>query len=1087
MKKRGLISPVVWLSILLLCGIPGLIYADYWGDNTYTQEQNWEDSDGYTRQCWGFNSSPWDESAEDNTTPYIVAGDGFAPDYAMANTYGGAYFTRTDFTAAAWAWIENSIMNTESVNLQGMLGGMGNGTFDFKINVRTPSGYTQDVWIQYVAIIPNDSDETAMSVRISSTSDFSNSIGTLVNKEGVQLTGPDISLSSGKWWRVTELWQVKNPEDVEYIQVATATTGIAQILDSVDIITRAGDIQPPEVSETTPLNSESDVSLDSAICLTFSKGMDTESVENAFSITPADSGTLSWSSLNSVLTFTPDMPLSPSTTYQVKVDTGAQDSSGIALAQAFELSFATEAYTAPVPEVSNAPTGTVSEDTATITIGGNGVFGYRYSLDAGAWSDICDPSDALALTDLADGNHTLELQVMDGYGNWTDLDDVTWTVVVLPTVASTYPVDNGSLSVTGTMTITFSEAMDPDTAKGAFSITPEVGGTLSWAGAGQTTLVFTPGTALASESQYTVTIAATAADAAGNTLLEAYSFTFTTLAANIIQCDVSADTYVLFGGMGGGVGYPQGTSQGQYRLKAGAVSLVDARILMRFDLTPLTDIGLTAEDVVSAKLVYTMLTEDDDASMDVGPPASAGTTMYGFIYVLDPDTCEYTGDTVEPFYWTEDVQGDGYVDMENKPWYVSGAPTVLAGHSTGPDTVGRVDISSILKGWLSGLWENNGIELKDQDDQSDPDSEYGDGYSWHLASREDADQAPVLEVIYDTDQLRIVDRAAASESLASGESRQFEAGGGDSSNYKWQATAPDGTDISAAALSTASGSTTTFTAPSLAGIVTITLTSGTESDQVFIGIGTQTGPSQAPLYLSSDTTEEEAACLAGICENLLDEMGQFASFTRICINDNGDGAFVGGTGQNGGAEMTIGVIDNPARQTTPVDIILDTLDGKSITVTISFDDVTADVSRIYIAAVDTGGLGPGGASGIYLFELYDENGDVLNANTIGALTITLPYDKSQTGSSPFTSGAWGVGHADDYDTFLSGDTDSGISTIPQEDFEEVDETNQTVSFNTTHCSAFGLVSGSGEGWTTTTAEDESLGGGCFIGSLFYQP
>jgi hypothetical protein len=541
--------------------------------------------------------------------------------------------------------------------------------------------------------------------------------------------------------------------------------------------------EPPTISDTNPGSNAEGVDVGDTVTVTFDKAMDTRSVEEAFSLalagdeTSTVSGVSSWDDRGSALTFTPDDLLAHETTYAVTVDSNAADSLGINLAGVYTFSFTTGPYVAPSPEVEQAngdpiPTGTVAVDTLELKISGVGVYFYKYSLDGGDWSDECRNTENLSLTDLSDGTHTLKIQIRDSLENWTDLDDITWTVMKPPEVVSVSPEAGSKASIEGQITVDFSEDMGTDTVEAVFSISPGVSGTLSWEGDAR--LVFTPETLLETETGYTVTIGSAAADPAGNTLGEAFTWSFTTLAANTVACPVSADTYVLFGGMGSGVGYPQGTSMGEYKLKAGAVPIVDARILIRFDLSPMTDLGLSAEDIESAHLVYTML--DNTDNMDVGPPAPEGTEMYAFLHVLDTETVEKTGEIAAPFFWTEEVQGgDGYVDMNNKPWYVPGAPYVLATHTGGPYSNGKFDITPLVRGWMDGRWENNGLELRDQDDQSWVGrtdvfgAEYGDGYSWHLVSREDTEDTPYLLVAYDTGKLRIHDRAASSEAMLPGE------------------------------------------------------------------------------------------------------------------------------------------------------------------------------------------------------------------------------------------------------------------------------------------------------------------------------
>ncbi len=85
-----------------------------------------------------------------------------------------------------------------------------------------------------------------------------------------------------------------------------------------------------------------------------------------------------------------------------------------------------------------------------------------------------------------------------------------------PTITSVSPTNESiNVPVITTISATFSEVMNKTSAEAVFSITPSVAGTFSWTG---NTMTFTPTANLADSTTYTVTIAATATDLAGNGL-----------------------------------------------------------------------------------------------------------------------------------------------------------------------------------------------------------------------------------------------------------------------------------------------------------------------------------------------------------------------------------------------------------------------------------------------------------------------------------------------------------------------------------------------------------------------------------------
>ena len=85
-----------------------------------------------------------------------------------------------------------------------------------------------------------------------------------------------------------------------------------------------------------------------------------------------------------------------------------------------------------------------------------------------------------------------------------------------PTITAVLPEDGATdVPASTTISATFSEAMNKTSTEAAFSITPTLAGAFSWDG---NTMTFTPDAYLAYSTGYTVTIAATATDLAGNGL-----------------------------------------------------------------------------------------------------------------------------------------------------------------------------------------------------------------------------------------------------------------------------------------------------------------------------------------------------------------------------------------------------------------------------------------------------------------------------------------------------------------------------------------------------------------------------------------
>jgi uncharacterized lipoprotein NlpE involved in copper resistance len=102
--------------------------------------------------------------------------------------------------------------------------------------------------------------------------------------------------------------------------------------------------EQPKVVSTSPSNGARGVSTGANITVTFNKDMDHSSVEEAFSFSgkPIGSGTFTWSGNTDTLTYSPQGRLHYSTSYTVKIGTGAKDKNGNHLAGEYSFSFRTE-------------------------------------------------------------------------------------------------------------------------------------------------------------------------------------------------------------------------------------------------------------------------------------------------------------------------------------------------------------------------------------------------------------------------------------------------------------------------------------------------------------------------------------------------------------------------------------------------------------------------------------------------------------------------------------------------------------------------------------------------------------------------
>ncbi len=105
--------------------------------------------------------------------------------------------------------------------------------------------------------------------------------------------------------------------------LVTSTAGQVQFIDHV--LQRSG---PPYVVSAIPLNGDSSVIPSVRMTLTFSRPMDTASVDHAFSILPSVPGNVSWSNSNCVMAFQPTPAFGTLTTYTARLDTSAHGITG---------------------------------------------------------------------------------------------------------------------------------------------------------------------------------------------------------------------------------------------------------------------------------------------------------------------------------------------------------------------------------------------------------------------------------------------------------------------------------------------------------------------------------------------------------------------------------------------------------------------------------------------------------------------------------------------------------------------------------------------------------------------------------------
>jgi hypothetical protein len=221
--------------------------AKYWGA---VDIPGWSGADGYARQSWGFGAKPqWhkvDLDQDGDKDAYMTDEPGYGPDVQAGNGQGEAFFIRSDFgDVFAWDWLDQGPMMLNWDGLQGMIGGMGTGSFDFMVPGGPEPVRPMQFWIQAVVYLSNGQDGSATKTVLAADSDFARAQGSLVDKQWRRIGQLDDRGAGGQWWRVTERWQIDRPGRMQFIRIRS-TRGSVTLIDSVDIVARTLDVDQGE-------------------------------------------------------------------------------------------------------------------------------------------------------------------------------------------------------------------------------------------------------------------------------------------------------------------------------------------------------------------------------------------------------------------------------------------------------------------------------------------------------------------------------------------------------------------------------------------------------------------------------------------------------------------------------------------------------------------------------------------------------------------------------------------------------------------------------------------------------------------------
>ena len=315
----------------------------------------------------------------------------------------------------------------------------------------------------------------------------------------------------------------------------------------------------PEVQSTFPANGASDVDTDAVISVTFDGKMDPATIiRSSFSFKSESSaeltGTMTHNNDTNTMSFTPDAPMAPSTTYTGIVKKTVTDPAGTAMLEDYKWMFTT-AEAPPAPRViatdpenealdvvlnkvvfatfnEGMTVSTINQNTFTLFDGNTQINGtVSYENEVASFEPNVDLEYGVIYSaTITTGAKNLSGVVVEEDYVWTFKTVHEVVAPIAPRVISTDPNNQEeNVALDKVVTIIFSEAMDASTVnQNTFTLydgTTKINGTVSY---NNTNASFEPNSDLEPETTYTATITTGAKNAAGVSLEINKVWSFTT-------------------------------------------------------------------------------------------------------------------------------------------------------------------------------------------------------------------------------------------------------------------------------------------------------------------------------------------------------------------------------------------------------------------------------------------------------------------------------------------------------------------------------------------------------------------------------
>ena len=243
----------------------------------------------------------------------------------------------------------------------------------------------------------------------------------------------------------TQIVNLFDTNEVLTIQPGPLTPQITVPGTTAKIFVAQTDWQPldPVVVSDSPMHDATNVPINSPLVLQFSKPMDTNSVQSAFSTTPVISGTFAWSAAHDTMTFTPAGNLPGLTTVVLQITNSAVDAvSGNAMYAPYQMQFHTGSGVADTtpPTVSLVTPANNAVISGNLPISGTSadnvaVQKVEIKLESGIWTTATGTSPwslNLNSSNFLDGPHVLSARATDTSGNISATNSVNVRFVNVP-------------------------------------------------------------------------------------------------------------------------------------------------------------------------------------------------------------------------------------------------------------------------------------------------------------------------------------------------------------------------------------------------------------------------------------------------------------------------------------------------------------------------------------------------------------------------------------------------------------------------------------------------------------------------------